>query len=71
MSGTRHFSELTKEEVMDMGCAMEMAAARYARKINMSGLICGAGAFNIYRMVQDGMMKEWRRSKRAGKYKGD
>jgi len=59
----RHFSEISEEEMRTMSERMELAAVAYAEEIGMAGL-SHLGVHNIYTMVQEGLRKEWKRSKK-------
>lgn len=63
---TKHFSELTKDEVTEMWQRCVNAAVSYAEEINMGGLSHN-GIHNIYNALENALNDEWENSKKRNK----
>ena len=66
ITSIKHFSELSKDEVLGMWRACAQAAIDYADKINMGGL-SGHPTHNIYEALEKALFTEWEKAKKLMK----
>ncbi|KKM65107.1 hypothetical protein LCGC14_1494600 [marine sediment metagenome] len=58
----KHFSELSRPQIVKMWNGCVDAAIEYAKKINMSGL-SECGSHNIYTALKEAVFGEWEKAK--------